>query len=113
MDINKNALGILWILKNQLKNGASGLGIQSQSKVKLTAREINDAVDYLKIYGYVKINKGMGTSPFSFQSVILTALGKSYYYDLSRSGNPIKENAEKILILLKSNPKYQNGISNS
>lgn len=109
MDTKRNAVNILRLLMGLPNNIASGQQICQSLNINPT--EANDAVDYLQSYDYVRINSCLGTAPYSFQSVVMKVMGRVHYYDLLRKGNPIKENSEKILTLLKSNSNYQNGIS--
>lgn len=111
MDTKRNAVNILRLLMNLPQNIASGKQICQSLNINPT--EANDAVDYLQSADYVRINSCLGTAPFSFQSVVLKVLGKVHYHDLLGKGNPIKDNSEKILSLLKSNSSYQNGVSGS
>ncbi|BDC35925.1 MAG: hypothetical protein EF806_03835 [Candidatus Methanoliparum thermophilum] len=78
MLVKENAENILSVLVNQPPDYYTE-GPELQKLKGLTPEEINDAVDILEKYGYVKVFTAMGTVPYHFKKIILLPRGRYKY----------------------------------
>jgi DNA-binding MarR family transcriptional regulator len=88
--IQESAASILSTLANESPDSMGVIEISGpklQELTELTPAEINDAVTILEESGYVKLSRGLGTSPFVFDEIILLPRGK-YEYEQRQHSPP-------------------------
>jgi len=99
--IEENASIILTTLVNQQPDrmGQHSLPAKElQEATKLSPAEINDAISILEDSGYVETLKALGSAPFLFVVVTLTARGKYEYQRLSKETKETEVQAKQISI---------------
>ncbi|MET4076489.1 toll/interleukin-1 receptor domain-containing protein [Hymenobacter sp. UYCo722] len=80
--IEINALRVAVVLfEKDRGDGPSFDGNTIQITTQLSARDINDAVDYLDSKGLIERLDYMGTSPYNFGNVGLNVHGRQFYYE--------------------------------
>jgi len=84
--IEENVVKVLAFLVDSRLPDVDGDAISKSTG--LTPENINDAIDYLESLGAVDLYRGMGTTPYKFSSVSVTAQGKYLYHQESKIAQP-------------------------